>query len=430
MRRFLGIAVLALLASGAVAAGQETVGDTLPPKTGWVFTPMPDLYFSTDVGLTLGGFCDFFYYGDGRSYPNFLHHIGATAAWSSKGSAFGHILLESKSLLPGYRLTGSLTYRKATANPFYGFNGIHAPYDASLDHNDASGEAYYFNQRELIRAVADIRGPLGGSEALKWTAGLQLRSIHYQPHSISGFIDGASSSLFQDYRNTGLIREDESGGISLEARAGITYDTRDIELAPRRGLYAELYLTGVKDLEHGRYDYAQIVAHLRHFVPLVYDRLTFACHLGFQHQIAGEMPWYNLAEIDALTYYYEESEGLGSRYSIRGFRYNRLLGSGYAWGNFELRWRFAGFNLFRQHFDLVANPFLDCGAITRGFREKEQQALGALYWQDSRRSLHTSLGCGAKIHMNTNFILSFEAARAHNDQLGRFTVSMATTYMF
>ena len=43
------------------------------PKTGWVFTPMPNLGYTTDTGVTLGAFSDFFYYGDGSSYPNFLH---------------------------------------------------------------------------------------------------------------------------------------------------------------------------------------------------------------------------------------------------------------------------------------------------------------------------------------------------------------------
>ena len=417
-----------LLLSRLSAAGQD---QPLPAKTGWVFTPVPEVYFSTDVGLTLGAFSDFFYYGDGSGYPNFLHHIGVTSAWSSKGSYFGHLMAESKSLIPGYRLTGALTYRKATTNPFYGYNGIHAPYDGSLDHNDSTGEAYYFDDRELIRAVADIRGPLGGGDALKWTAGAQLRSIRIQPHSATGSIAGAWRSLYMDYRNAGLIRGDEAGGgISLEARAGLTYDSRDIEMVPRRGLYAELYLAGNKDISHGHYDYAQVIAHLRHFVPIIFDRLTFAYHLAFQQQIAGEMPWYTLSEIDALTYLSEESEGLGSRYTIRGFRYNRILGAGYAWGNFELRARLLGFDLFGEHFDVVVNPFFDCGAVTRQYRAAEQEALGARFWQDSRQRIHGSAGCGGKIHMNTNFILSAEIAKAFDPRLSRFTVSMATTYMF
>ena len=52
MKRLLTATVLALAAIGAAA--QEE------PKTGWVFTPMPDVSYNSDIGLNLGGFCDFF----------------------------------------------------------------------------------------------------------------------------------------------------------------------------------------------------------------------------------------------------------------------------------------------------------------------------------------------------------------------------------
>ena len=48
---FAGIAALACF----MAAAQEE------PKTGWVFTPFPDVSYNSDIGLNLGGFCDFFY---------------------------------------------------------------------------------------------------------------------------------------------------------------------------------------------------------------------------------------------------------------------------------------------------------------------------------------------------------------------------------
>ena len=147
------------------------------------------------------------------------------------------------------------------------------------------------------------------------------------------------------------------------------------------------------------------------------------------------MPWYNLNEISNLIYQYEEYEGLGSRYTIRGYRYNRLMAAGYAWGNFELRAKILQFNLFKQHFDLVVNPFFDVAAITRGYRIDEHRELKSLMdgnqlWQDATERIHGSAGIGGKIHMNTNFILSLEVGKAFNPQLSDLTVSMATTYMF
>lgn len=406
--------------------------DAADAVTGWRFTPMPNLNYNTDVGLSLGAFCDFFNYGDGSGYPNFKDHVGVTLTWSSKGAHYAHILGESESLIPGLKLVGSLTYRQATANNFYGFNGYYSPYDPSLDKQDGSDIAYYNNERELMRASALVLGPMPGflPEALKWTAGLLLRSIRFQDHTIVGRVPGSVRSLFHDYKDAGLIPADQaSGGVSLEGRAGLTWDSRDIEWVPSRGIYAELYLNANADLSDGRRNYGQIVAHWRHYVPLWANRMTLAYHLGFQQEVFGHMPWYNLNEISTLTYLYEESEGLGSRYSMRGLRYNRIMAAGYAWGNFELRTRIYSFDLLRRHFDLVLNPFFDAGTITRFYRLDEQKALPAFY-TDSRRRVFMSAGLGAKFHMNTNFIMSLEAGRGFDNEVGALTFSMATTYLF
>ena len=416
----------AFLATGAAAQKSE------PAVTGWHFTPMPNFYYSTDVGLSLGAFCDFFNYGDGSEYPNFRDHIGVTATWSSNGAYFAHVLGESKSLIPGLELIGSLTYRKAPANSFYGYNGYHSPYDSALDKQKGSDIAYYNNERELLRAAATVKGRMPGflPEQLNWTAGFLLRSIRYQDHSITGRIPGSARSLFHDYKAAGLIPDDQaSGGVSREGRIGLTWDSRDVDWVPSRGLYAELYLNVNGDFSDFRRNYGQLVAHVRHFIPILPDRMTLAYHLGFQQEVFGQMPWYNLNEISTLTYLYEESEGLGSRYTMRGLLYNRIMAAGYAWGNFELRTRVWSLDLLNRHFDIVLNPFFDAGTVTRFYRLEEQKAQPALY-TDSRRRVFMSAGLGAKLQMNTNFILSMEIGRGFDKEVGDLTFSMSTTYLF
>lgn len=424
--------LLFCLVSGLFLATGVSAQDSEPSVRGWRFTPMPNFNYNTDVGLSLGGFCDFFNYGDGTDYPNFKDHIGITLTWSSKGAHYAHILGESESLIPGLKLIGSLTYRKATANNFFGYNGYYSPYDAALNMQDGSEIAYYNNERELMRASGMVLGPMPGflPEQLRWTAGFLLRSIRFQDHSITGRVPGSVRSLFHDYKAAGLIPEDEaSGGVSLEGRFGLTWDSRDIDWVPNRGLYAELYLNVNGDFSDFRRNYGQLVAHVRHFVPILPNRMTLAYHLGFQQEVFGRMPWYNLNEISTLTYLYEESEGLGSRYSMRGLLYNRIMAAGYAWGNFELRTRVWSLDLLNRHFDLVLNPFFDAGTITRFYRLDEQKAAPGLY-TDSQRRLFMSAGMGAKFHMNTNFILSVEMGRGFDNEVGALTFSMATTYLF
>lgn len=424
MKRLLTATLFALAALAARA--QEE------PKTGWVFTPFPDVSYNSDIGLNLGGFCDFFYYGDGSDYPNFQHHIAVCGAWATKGSWYLHGLFDSKTLIRGARVTGSLTYRDASMNNFYGYNGLHSPYVPELDLNPEIRTAYYTDHRRVLRAAATIQKPVYGK--LNVMAGAVLRSIYISDFDLKNYDN--QETLYRLYRKADLIHADESlGGENLEGRIGLTYDSRDIEWVPNRGVYGELYVNGNWDFSFGKYHYAQLVGHFRHYVPIVFNRLTFAYHLGLQHTFWGEMPWYNLNEISNLIYQYEEYEGLGSRYTVRGYRYNRIMAAGYAWGNFELRAKILQFNLFKQHFDLVVNPFFDAAAITRQYRPEEHRRYGPAadgipLWQDATERIHCSAGIGGKIHMNTNFILSVEVAKGFNPQLSDLTVSMATTYLF
>lgn len=416
--------VFVLICTSALLYGQD--GDV---KEGWSFVPFPDISYNSDIGLNMGGFCDFFYYGEGadNTYPNFKHHIATTAAWATKGVWYVHTMAESKTLVPGIRLTGSLTYRNATMNTFYGFNGIASPYDATLDQNAKTRTAWYTTHRQLFRAVAGAQGPIYGR--LNWTAGAVFRQIGIDDFSLKNYDSG--NSLFLNYVASGLIRADESvGGISAEVRAGLIYDTRDIEWVPNKGFYAEAYVNANKDLSHGHYDYLQLVAHWKQFIPIVYSRLTFAYHLGLQHCLAGEMPFYNLSELSALAYQYEENEGMGGRFTIRGFRYKRFLAQGFAWANFELRARVLDFGLLGNSCSLVVNPFFDMGTITKTYRLDEQKALGPVFYQERSLPVAMSAGCGLKYQMNTNFILSIEVAKGFDPQLSELTVSMSSTYAF
>ena len=390
------------------------------PKTGWSFTPMPNISYNTDVGLTLGAYGDLFYYGDGSVYPNFLHHGGFSSAYATKGSWFFHGYFESIALIPGLRVNASATYRDAEVNNFYGYNGIASPFDPELELNAATRTAWYTNHRRFFRAAATIMGKLGRS--MEWMAGAVYRHVVISDFDLKNYDSG--KSLYLDYIARDLIHADEAGGgNSLEFKAGLAYDTRDIELAPRKGIFAECYLVGNADLGRWKYNYAQLVLHWRQYLTLFPERLVFAYHLGLQHTFAGELPFYNLNEIATPFYAYEECSGLGSRYTVRGYRYNRIAAAGYAWANLELRVTPFRFNLFNQHFDIVLNPFLDLASITRTYRMQQQGT-------NIQRPVMASAGAGAKLHMNTNFILSVDVGKAFDPQLSDLMVGMATTYVF
>ena len=424
MKRFFCLCFLTLAASLTLRAQEE-------PKTGWVFTPMPNINYSTDLGLGLGAYSDFFYYGDGSTYPNFLHHFGITATFATKGSWYVHGMFESVALIPKVRIAASVTYRDAFTNNFYGFNGIKAPFYQELELNKETRTAWYTNRRRFFRSSLAFQGKI--TDHLSWMAGAVFRRVWMEDFSLKNYDSG--NSLYLAYIQSGLIDPEEaSGGISLEPKAGFVYDSRDVELFPGKGIYGELYLTGNGDLKQWKYNYLQLVAHWRHYVSLWPGRIIFAYHLGLQHTLCGEIPFYNLNELAIISYQYEECSGLGSRYSIRGYRYNRIAAAGYAWGNFEFRFIPFKFNLFKQHFEIVLNPFVDLGAITREYRVDRQRdcqpADGNGIFQNLNRPVMVSAGCGGKLHMNTNFILSVDLAKGFDPQLSDFMVGMGTTYVF
>lgn len=412
--------ILLLVLGLTVARAQET------PKTGWAYVPLPNINYNSDLGLSLGAFCDFFYYGDGTIYPNFLHHGGITGTYSTKGSWYLHAYFESIKLIPGLRISTSATYRDAGANSFYGFNGIASPFDPSLEYNKVTRTAWYTNQRRFVRMAVAVQGPIAGK--LNWVGGAVFRHVMMADFKLNNYDSG--NSLFIAYKQAGLIHDDEfSGGTSLELKGGISYDTRDIEMFPTKGAYGELLLIGNGDLKQWRYNYLQVAARWKQYISLIPDWLIFAYQICFQHTLAGEIPYYNLNELATIHYIYEENAGLGSRYSIRGYNYNRISAAGYAWSNIEFRVIPLKFRLFKQSFRIVLNPFMDLAAITRTYRLEKQKQIPAFY-QTRKTPVMASAGCGIKLHMNTNFILSLDFAKAFDPQLSNLMINMATTYVF
>lgn len=412
--------ILLLVLGLTVARAQET------PKTGWAYVPLPNINYNSDLGLSLGAFCDFFYYGDGTIYPNFLHHGGITGTYSTKGSWYLHAYFESIKLIPGLRISTSATYRDAGANSFYGFNGIASPFDPSLEYNKVTRTAWYTNQRRFVRMAVAVQGPIAGK--LNWVGGAVFRHVMMADFKLNNYDSG--NSLFIAYKQAGLIHDDEfSGGTSLELKGGISYDTRDIEMFPTKGAYGELLLIGNGDLKQWRYNYLQVAARWKQYIILIPDWLIFAYQICFQHTLAGEIPYYNLNELATIHYIYEENAGLGSRYSIRGYNYNRISAAGYAWSNIEFRVIPLKFRLFKQSFRIVLNPFMDLAAITRTYRLEKQKQIPAFY-QTRKTPVMASAGCGIKLHMNTNFILSLDFAKAFDPQLSNLMINMATTYVF
>ena len=432
MKKTLCILGAALLASAWLAPGASAQERPASAKSGWNFGPLPAVGFNTDLGFQMGALCDIYYYGDGSVYPDYFHKFNVEASYYTKGSGLLHLFYDSKHLIPNVRVTAAATYMANRKYAFYGFNGAAAPYFPDLDSNAADGIAFYSVRRDYLRILADFQGSLGG--AWGWAAGLAFKDYRVEDIDLKQY--DPAETLYRRYIAAGVIGEDEkNGGKHLELKAGVVYDSRDLEAAPNRGIWSELCLIGAPDLfRGGKYGYLKLSAHFRHYVPVRRDRIVFAYHLAYQGTLAGEAPFYVQQDISRLYLRQINSEGLGGINTIRGTLYNRMVGDGYAWANLELRCKLLSFDLIGQHWYLAANPFFDLGCVVQPYRldrmmQADDAVLPEIYSGHGER-LHTSAGLGIKLAMNENFIVSAEGAVPLSRQDGIFGMNIGLGYIF
>ena len=458
MRRFFALTVAAVMlvsynASAEPKKDKSAVkkeaaakkGDKPTVKKGWNFAPFPSIGYNSDTGFQIGALCEIFDYGDGSTYPAYKHKFNVDLSWTTKDQVKLHFFYDSKYLIPKVRLTAAATYILAQMYPFMGFNGAASPYyeHFASGKKQKNGLAMYNVKRNMMRVMADFQGDII-SPKFRWAAGISYWWYDVQDVSLKKYKFGAkakeylesqnvhSASLWHLYQKAGLIRANEAhGGHHIEFKAGLVYDSREHEADPSRGIWAELYAYGSPDILNGRgksgYHYLKLAAHFRHYVPVWKDKIVFAYHLAYQGRVAGQAPYYTLQNINTLYLRQIISDGLGSINSVRGVPYNSVVGDGYAWANFEMRFKIVSFRFIKQDFYFAVNPFFDLGACVQPFRLNEMRQIrktgtsldGSVAFSDAEKNLiyvgqseklHMSAGIGLKLVMNRNFILSAEFA--------------------
>ncbi|MCR4825123.1 MAG: hypothetical protein K5849_07200 [Bacteroidales bacterium] len=446
MKRFLSIFLLPLLvATGAFAQNKGAA------KTGWKVSPFPAVSYDSNNGFQYGIFGDIYNYGDGTTYPDPLHKFSFEASHFTKGRSRFRLSYDSKYLIPDMRLTVSAIYVSDPLYQFYGYNGAASIFHPDLNKKLEDGSFLRYNsmQRSFFQAFANIQGIISGP--LNWAAGFTY--WHFKAGSFDGskFQADPAFSLYDAYVNAGLIGpEEKNGGNILELRAGLAYNSRDVEAAPNRGINADVFLNGAPDFTKSGHAYLRLCANFSHFVRIPVGFIAagdpvFAYHLGLQHTW-GDAPFYIQQNVPQLVPRRMMSEGLGGNSTIRGMYENRVIADGFAWANTELRIKFVKFQLFNQDFYVATNPFFDFGMITKPYRFTQQQEFelshpaygtSGTLTQDMEKRVGTflmSAGIGLKLAWNENFILSAEIAHNLNDRsLGLAAplwVNIITNYSF
>ena len=440
MKKFI-LTTLSLLAAGSILFAQEEK----EVKTGWSFGVLPCATYSADNGLQYGAFGDVYYYGDGSTYPDPLHKISWEASHFTKGKTRLYLGYDSKYLIPNMRVNASLTFVNDPMYNFWGFNGPASLSDYNLWANKKDftpGINYYGMSRKMYRGLVNIQGRL--ADNLNWAAGVNvwkwemgdMRESEKNENRYS-----VENTLYRDYIAIGAIGEEEAkGGWATEMNVGLVYDSRDIEAAPNRGVWAEAYLNGDPFRK-----YLKACAYFRNYIDIPIHipagDPVFAYRLAWQQTLAGETPFYMIQNVPLLVQRNMISEGFGSSNTIRGIRENRILAEGFAWTNMELRVKLVSFKAANQFFYIAVNPFFDAGVITKPYRAEAfglststpatYRPMNKIYDETKIGDIVYSGGAGLKIAMNQNFIVSVEVAHCFYQPLNAdLWIGIGINYQF
>lgn len=436
------ITVLLISSLGLNAQGQKKSDKEV--KKGWNFGALPAVTYNTDLGFQYGGLVNFFNYGDGSQYPEYLHNIYLEVSRYTKGSGIYRLSYDSEYLIPGVRVTSDLAYLPDMAFNFFGFNGYESIYNASWI--DDQSEAYktrmfYKLQNNTFRFKTDFQFPISGKKFLA-LAGFNLQQYFISTVDVNRLNKGKDDNLLPDtetlydhYVDWGIIGDDEKdGGFIPLLKAGLVYDTRDNEPNPMRGIWTEAFVFGAPEFLGAESGFVKFNITHRQYFTLVERDLSLAYRLGYQGTIAGDVPFYYQWQIE--TSKMKDQIGLGGSKTLRGIQRARVIGDGYAYGNIELRWKAIHFNWINQRFYIGINGYTDFGQVLQPVNV--QSIVGPhsdipqpdYFNFEEGESLHVSYGIGLRIAMNENFVIAADYGRALDPQDGISGFYIGLDYLF
>ena len=428
-----------LVLFAGVGERDSTKVDSVKTKKGWSFGGIPIIGYDADLGFQYGVLGNLYNYGDGSIYPNYKHSIYLEFSHTTGGSGINMINYDSGVLFERMRITGSFSYLTEQTLDFFGFNGYEAGYNPAFEDRDSPDyitSVYYSHDRRLFRLTGNLQynfnktdlwmvAGFGAYHAKIGTVDIDRLNKHKDEEDKLPDVN----TLYDNYVDWGIIPENEKdGGYATILKFGLMYDSRDNEANPWRGMWSEMFLSVAPAFMGSNNTYAQLNITHRQYFTLIKRRLSLAYRLGYQTKIGGEMPFYMLPFI----YYANQvtRDGLGGGRTLRGVIRNRVVGEGVAYGNFELRWRFYDFTLFKQDVYLALNPFTDMGLVTRKYHFPTENIPDDVDIIADKEKLHLSFGASFDFAMNENFILCFNYGVAADKRDGTSGLYITVGFLF
>lgn len=400
--------------------------------TGWQLGGvLPAVAYDADKGFRYGALTNIYNYGDPSVYPFYKHSIYMEWSHTTKGSDLKQIKYDSEYLIPGIRFTGLARLETEKAMDFYGFNGYESLYNPILEddsQDDYISRMYYRMGFRSLRLKTDFQGKIIGRK-LRWYAGLAHYNIKVSSVDLEKLNKNKTGTaiipdvpgLYENYIADGYIPADQAtGGFTNLIKAGLVADTRDNEPNPNKGIWTEMCLVTAPGFVGNENPYTAFVLTHRQYFTIFPNRLTFAYRLNYQTTLSGSAPWYMLTfKPDTFVSW----DGLGGSKTLRGIMRNRVVGEGAVLGNFELRWKFANFNIGSRELYLALSPFMDAAKITKAY-ESQPNISG------DTDGIHLTYGAGLHIALNQNFIVAVDYGFAADKRDGTSGLYIGLDFLF
>lgn len=388
----LAVAACILVAgAGVVRADGLSPADLARKSERGHVTAIPLAAYSVDFGLGGGGRVYYFWNGrrsDARfAYTPYLHRIFLQVFATTGGLQYHWLDYDAPEIFETpYRVRSSLVIARNIDASYYGFGdaGRRLRFPGAPD-----AFAKYDDYRAALRRVDEGSGmastKYNSLDALRpvFLAGLERAFLGKRLRVLAGL--GVSYVRIRDYTGTRVDAIDASGAevSALQAptklsedrdagrivgfdggrdnylRAGISYDSRDFEPDPNRGVFADLELDAGTAALGGEYDYLKLLACARGWwspFPARAD-LVLAGRVLVQAQSRGT-PFFTMSVIPFTE---DPRFGMGGHRTMRGFRQDRFVGHLETLANAEIRWTFARTVVKRQKLAFIVAPFFDYG---------------------------------------------------------------------
>jgi hypothetical protein len=393
------------------ASGSSSVAELIPPppvgfhgreplspddylrknERGYV-TGLPLANFDPNTGFG-GGVRGYYYFNGSRSDPLFaytpyLHRLFLQFFFTTKGLQFHWLDYDAPAILHSpFRLRSQLVFARNTSQHFF---GIGAATMGGLSYTGGPGPFDHFSDyHDQISAVRSDGTTLARYDHYTLTRPFALISVERT------FFDGLIRPLvgvgityvtIDDYTGElvdaqgpmgsvkapmGPTRLSEAcaagavvgcgGGWENFLRVGLSFDTRDFEPDPNRGLFVDVAADVGTTALGSDYTYARFLTAARFYASLLprHADLVLAGRATFEVQ-SRKTPFFSM---NVMPFTEDPRTGLGGLRSLRGFQQDRFVGRVLTLLNAELRWTFYRFALLRQKFALFLVPFVDTGRV-------------------------------------------------------------------